>query len=226
MYTKKIIFGFYSLLLFGTACTKFKTVNEDKKSIDTIATAKDNRQLVRNENLRELKCGLWMNDKGDIMFEDLAAVAPNDAEDATDFEFYYIYKIYNELDSANDYETNLRDIVDTLTFQSVGDYCFKDKNHVYIHHSMAYGGTLRIDYSIDSETFHKLGNGAYTRDKDQCFNFGKKLENADPKTFRILATGDMPIGRDKNHFYAWDNVMTDEDIMNYEKDTGIDLRKL
>lgn len=226
MYTQKIIFTFCFYLFLCTSC-KQKTNSRAETPTDIIGSETKANQSADNNNLKLLKCGLWIDSNGDIIYKTIAAVAPKNGEDIPqNIEDYYIYTVQNELDSINNYKTKLRDIVDTTTFQLVGDCSYKDKKHVYIFVPMAYGGHLYVDYGIDIETFRSLGNSGYTRDKDHCFYAGKKIANADVETFVDLERKGVPIAKDKNNYYQWDDIMTNEDIAEYEKENKIDIRKL
>lgn len=223
MSISKILFSLCFLVLICSACKKNKAEKDiiSQSDITTIANSDE------KEDWKELQCGLWINRKGDIAHKSLAVAFRENDDDLTDVVDYYIYKTYNELDSLNNYETNLKDIVDTLTFSKVTDHCFKDKNHVYMFRPMAYGGNLSVNYSIDLKTFAALdGSDAYTCDKNRCFIYGREIENADRKSFRVLMNEGVPVARDKNHIYMWGDKMSDNDIAEYKKENKIDLRQL
>lgn len=183
--------------------------------------------FVIDKSLRQMECGLWINSEGDISYKDKAMAAPDVFdEDSLVIVDYYIDRTYNALDSINEYVTLLKNVVDTATFEFVGNFYFKDKNYVYILNAMAYGGYLVINHSADVETFHVLESPLYACDKNECYFAGKTIDGADPETLRVIIDYDTPVSRDKNNYYIWDKVMTEEDIIGYEKDTGINLRAI
>jgi len=182
-------------------------------------------QPFEADSLRQMACGLWINSEGDIFYKD-KAMAPPDIydEDSLVTVDYYIDRTYNGLDSINEYVTLLKNVIDTATFEFIGNFYFKDKNYVYILVSMVYGGHLVINHSADVETFRAMNSPFYACGKNECYFAGMTTEGADPETFRVIIDSDTPVSRDKNNFYIWNEIMTEEDIIEYEKNTGINLR--
>ena len=178
---------------------------------------------------RQLACGLWINTNNDIAYKTIA-VGPSTYDTDDDFDTIdcYIDQTYdrNAIDTLT-YETELRNIVDTLTFEFVGKFHFKDKNHAYSLIPMSDGGHWWMSYDIDPNKFHALENPFYATDGQNCYLLGRPIDGADAKTFKLLFDDeDSFIAKDKNHFYNWHEIMTDEDITSFKEETGIDLEKL
>lgn len=140
-------------------------------------------------------------------------------------EDYYISKAYNGQDSVNNYITRLRDIVDTTTFELVRYCVFKDKNHVYIHTRMAYGGNLSVANSLDVSTIKTIASD-YVCDKNHYFLYGREIKGVDVNTFRVLLVEETFVSRDKNTIYHWHEPMSEQDLLDFKAETGIDLTKL
>lgn len=160
-----------------------------------------------------LKCGLWANSNGDIAYKDKGLAPPKEnGELSEDIVDYFIQKTYDGNDSINDYEVELRNIVDTLSFQILGGWYFKDKNRVYLLNSMAYGGYWVVYNGADLDTFHILSDTAFACDKNYCFVVGRLIEVADPETFQVVPNNEHRLlSRDENHLYDFVDIVEEDE---------------
>jgi hypothetical protein len=153
---------------------------------------------------RQLKCGLWINDAGDIAFKDICCSPDyegiqfdslgNAAETDMEVVDCYLTWAYNRADSINQYVSALKTVVDTATFRILNGCFFKDKNHIYSFVPMACGGHISVNYDADYKTFRAIPNE----------------QNLD-------------LARDKNHIYDRLGELTDKEIRVYEEVLGIKL---
>ncbi|UIR56811.1 DKNYY domain-containing protein [Sphingobacterium sp. SRCM116780] len=158
-----------------------------------------------NKNWRELKCGLWMNTKGDIGFKTSRVIAMD--EDIKYEDFYLTKFDFNE-------NLPLKGIIDTLTFKNLGNTFYKDKNNIYHYYGMSDGGSFYI-FDADYATFEILGD-CYAKDKNNIYKMrddGKS--NLDYKTFKTI-TGPGCFAKDKNGYYSWGSKIEDQDLNDKE----------
>ncbi len=98
----------------------------------------------------------------------------------------------------------IKSVIDTATFKYVGNFFYKDKNHVYTHFLMAHGGNFWIVKGADPQTFQALGN-CYAKDKNNIYGErAMKMDSVDYKTFKTSKECAC-FAKDKNGFYFWDD---------------------
>ena len=96
---------------------------------------------------------------------------------------------------------------DYKTFKVISYNLAKDKNHLYWENKIV---------NIDVKTFHDLGCN-YVKDKNGIYflknNGLNNLENADPKTFKILGCDDDGyFAEDASNYYRYENLAKERNI--------------
>jgi hypothetical protein len=87
----------------------------------------------------------------------------------------------------------------------------KDKNNVYYYN---FDGKPNIIKSASPETFVSLGDGYFGYDSDGVFCEIKKLNKANPKTWKLYKTGYL-YSRDKFIYYL-NRIIKDADVETFE----------
>jgi hypothetical protein len=153
-----------------------------KKEIDSV-----NKSL----NWQLVKHNLYKNKNGELGFRELVSLGEGTAPVAT-----YITKFgFNEGNPLNK-------TIDTATFTDLGSRYYKDKNYIYQHYTMAYGGSFYVNTDVDYKTFEVIGD-VYAKDKNHIYEERTGImEKADYKTFKT-AVGIGPYAKDKNGYYSW-----------------------
>lgn len=158
-------------------------------------------KITKLECWKKLKCGLFINKYGELGFQNQRAI-----HEGMFSETYYIKKFgFNE-------NPPLRSVIDTTTFTYLGNNYYKDKNHIYHHYEMAYGGQLYIFDEADYKTFTILGD-CYAKDKNHIYEMrsGKLDTVVDYKTFKTVKDCGC-FAKDKNGYYNWDNKIDKENL--------------
>jgi hypothetical protein len=94
-----------------------------------------------------------------------------------------------------------------------GEYIL-DKDSVYYFYDTT-SGTFIFKYEdADRESFHVLKGGYYAKDKNIVYSTrGHVVKNADIHSFEPIIDPNidpgLPLGRDKNNIYVFDEVITD-----------------
>ena len=195
--------------------------------------------------LRQLQCGLWINNLGDIAFKEIGYEV--DGNDTIRIDSATVVSIPNRIpvdqyltwtyhfpvnmpDNITEdevwskYTPALKNVVDTASFKILSGFFFIDKNFIYSYNPMACGGHIFVQNGLDRKTFRVFGkNSVFACDKNSCYVMGEQIEGADPKTFRVILDEEYLISRDKNHFYNWNDRMTDKQVRELEDELGIDL---
>ena len=170
--------------------------------------------------IRLMKCGLWINAVGDIGYKTVRATEFFDSEDCW---LIWTYNIADSIHNAdNYYMSDLKNVVDTATFQMLNRFYFKDKNRFYHYVPMSSGGHIGISH-VDRKTFRVLENPDFALDKDDCYFMDRIIEGADPKTFRVIPNEDYHLSRDKNHFYSNWYKISGKEVHELEDELGIEL---
>lgn len=196
-----------------------------------VLTAQGDGERGRFEDrtpLRELRCGLWINASGSLAYKDIAA-APPDIADSVDVVDNYITWTYDYRDSLDDYMTGLCDVIDTASFEFMGRFYMKDRNHIYFYQPMAYGGQIFVTNGIDRASFRTFPDHStdfFACDKDNCYALSRRIDGADPPTFRPVEFDGYVISRDRNHVYNWTIPLDDEDLDEFDDPAGMSLRKV
>ena len=151
---------------------------------------------------RELSCGLWINNDGDIGLKTTRSTGEEKIIDC-----------YLTRTPLGD-DTPLKMLVDTATFHDMGGSFYKDKNHIYNYFPMSDGGSFYpIDDYVDYSTFEVLGDGCFARDKEHIYT-EKHLDivDADYKTFHAIKGC---LAQDKNGFIFWTDRITEDEAQEY-----------
>ena len=134
---------------------------------------------------KKTNCNLWISQNGKLALQSF---------DVSDMK--------NKKNVFIDHFSNgkpLNGLIDTITFRYLGNYFYKDKNHVYNHNSMADGGHFLIVEEADSKTFIILGN-FYGKDKTSIYSTrDRKLDLVDYATFKTSSETDY-YAKDKNGY--------------------------
>jgi len=152
---------------------------------------------------KQLRCGLWTNNQGDIGFKDYKVNTNNDVVAC------FITKTPRGDDKP------LKTIIDTTTFHYAGGSFYKDKKHVYKYYAKAYGGSF-YPINVDYATFTIIGNGCFAKDKSHIYtehNF--TIIDADLITFQVIKDC---LAKDKNHYYLYDEKISKKEAEEYLAD--------
>jgi len=172
---------------------------------------------------RKMKCGLWMTPDGSIAYKTIAAV-PSENDLGWDAEDLYITWAYDAKADSLSYMIDLSQVVDTASFELLGECYFKDKSHIYFYIPMATGGHISVCRRIDYENFRVFkANDDYACDKNGCYYISRDIEGADPQTFYVLKTKDYPVAADKNRFYLGNDPFDYSSVKEFEKKYGIKI---
>jgi len=169
-----------------------------------------------------LKCGLYLNNEGIVAYKTInQSYRDEKLEDARDISIY-IATIYgaDPIDTIDGGQKEMRYVVDTSTFQILGTFYFRDKNHFYDFNPMSDGGTIGINNEIDSKSFRILESEFFGVDYKHCFYRGRLIEGADLKTFKVLDTSySFHTAFDKRNFYEGANKITTADVQEQNLDS-------
>jgi hypothetical protein len=189
----KSIFNFF-LICICLSCKDFKFNRNENKTdlIKKVRTERENNQKSKNDDLdwKLTSYGLWKSKNGDLAIKAKEEIGEGEYIDR------YITHICCEGDE-------IIKIIDTLTFQDLGNSFYKDKNNVYAHFEMSDGGTFSIVENADLETFEVIGS-CYAKDKKTIYALGaREMNNIDYRTFKTCNDCGC-ISKDKNGYYFWD----------------------
>jgi hypothetical protein len=198
---KKVIISVFVILTLGV----ISCVQNDSSGDDIVSLEK---AKLPNREWIKLKCGLFLKNDGvlafasrpDLVFTSQSKTDPDECPNV------FITELGSYEDSIR---PNLKELVDTMTFQSVGADFYKDKNHIYMHYDMCDGGYLRI-FSDDTASFRLLG-GQYMVFKSNVYHYRAGRMDADAATFRVFKeTGN--IAKDKNGYFSFYERVTETEI--------------
>ena len=177
--------------------SKTKCFEEVEKEYYIGIKAKHDK-IIKSQNWKKLRDGLFINKNGEIGFEDQRAL-----NEGILSETYYITKFgFNE-------NPTLKSIIDTATFTELGNTYYKDKNNIYHYYGMAYGGKFHILENVDYKSFQILGD-CYAKDKNNIYEMrAGKLDSVDYKTFKTIRNCGC-FAKDKNGYYSWDSKISKE----------------
>jgi hypothetical protein len=92
-------------------------------------------------------------------------------------------------------------------------YYGMDDNRIYVRIPMASGNMLYVLEEADFSSFISYAVSPYAKDKYSVFYLGEIVEGADPVSFEVIPSNARlqwpPLARDKNHIYAWGQVLED-----------------
>lgn len=155
---------------------------------------------VAEKEWRELRCGLYINTKGDLAF---FSNQKGDKGESVICEDVYITSF------GYDDSTQLKDIIDTATFEYIGAIMFKDKNRIYRFSPKCDGGYFYI-FSDDTSGFTLL-NDYYYKYKSNIYHYSYGEIDADAETFTVFEDFDN-IVKDKDGFFEFNERVTDSEL--------------
>ncbi len=177
------------------------------------------KQVDDTEIYCPLKCGLYINQKGDLAFKTEALI--NEKGDRRTRYINWIYGV-DRNDTLNGGLVEMKFVIDTSTFKFLNGVYWRDQNNIYILNPMSDGGTISMITEIDPATFKILGNSWYAKDKKKVYFKSSIVENADLKSFKpILQKGFEFYAFDKQSYYFYGEKMSDEKV----KQSGVDKLK-
>lgn len=165
----------------------------------------------------KLRCGLYQNTSGVIAFKTVDNTYKMDTTGQSGPLDVYIATIYNA-DPADSLKGGLKEmqyVVDTSTFEILGWEYFKDKNHVYHFTPRQDGGSISVVDNADPKSFRVLASYLYAMDKSHCFYRSTIIEEADRKSFVADTSLAEHFAYDKNHYYDGDVIMSNEEVKEY-----------
>ncbi len=207
-----------NILLFCLLFVLYSCVSKQENIIEQNSIEVHKNELSRTERIQNYKdkldsvnlflewketdFELWKSKNGDLGLK---------TQGGTD-EGIFITKYIRQL---ADYRP-LNEVIDTLTFKYIGSSFYKDKNNIYTHYEMAYGGNFWIVEDADTESFEVIGD-CYAKDKNFIFvERAMKMDSVDYKTFKTCL-GCGCFAKDKNGYYFWDEKMDKNDFLNTEE---------
>jgi hypothetical protein len=182
----------------------YKSHEEDFKKESSLSYYEE-KLSAEDESLqwKQLRCGLWTNNQGDIGFKD--------------------YKVNTNKDVITCFITKtpigddkpLKTLIDTTTFYYAGGSFYKDKRHIYKYYAMAYGGSF-YPINVDYDTFTIIENGCFAKDKSHIYTEQNlTIIDADLTTFRVIKGC---LAKDKNHYYLYHEKVTTKEAEEYLAD--------
>jgi hypothetical protein len=215
------------ILTFVTCSTnndKTKGQSQKEKN-DTSYHLTNANGLVHTDtnSFKQLRCGLFINNTGDIAFKASDNSYKMDTTGNSKPFDVYLTAVWNARPYDTVYESRdeLKNVVDTATLKILSWEHFKDKKHVYHFTPMVDGGSLTIMDFADPKTFRILESYLYAVDKKYCYYRGGRIKGADRNTFKIVDTSlAFHFAMDRLHYYDGDLIMTKEDV----KRNGLDMK--
>ncbi|MDI9308670.1 MAG: DKNYY domain-containing protein [Limnohabitans sp.] len=111
----------------------------------------------------------------------------------------------------------LKNIIDTTSFEYLGNYFYKDKNYIYYHYDTSDGGNFHLIEDADPKTFTLIG--WYAKDKKSIYDPRHgKLDKIDYQTFKTSEEVGS-FAKDKNGYYFWGENIDTLDADNELKET-------
>jgi hypothetical protein len=162
------------------------------------------------DNYTLLSCGLYRDTAGAIY---LKATEVGIVDDSLVKHDVYIGSVWSDAFEPDSNPQSLHRSVDTTTFHSIGHSYYADTNHVYFHFRRADGGSIFIIEEAHQPSFRALTYN-YAVDNHHVYYHGEIVEGADAQTFDapLFAIGKDTVpfyGRDKNHYYDDNDVLSD-----------------
>jgi hypothetical protein len=219
---------FIIYIFYLTSCTERKVNNNNEKTSTT--TKKKYHSInafgsVRDDtsNFERLNCGLYINKNGILAYK---AVDNSYRGDSTinggkplDVYLSTIYYA-DQSDTIDGGLKEMKDVVDTSTFQILGTFYFRDKNNIYVFNPMSDGGTIALHREIDRLSFRLLESEFYAKDKKRCYYRGRTIEGADVNSFKTFDTSfSWHIAYDKNNYYEREDKLSKDEIKEYNLDS-------
>lgn len=160
--------------------------------------------ITKTLHFRKLKCGLFINDSGDIGFKTQYLI---DDMGNNDERYQTMAYLTDENDTLNDGIIEFKDIVDTSTFEILNDYYCKDKKYVYAIFYTSDGATFNISKKIDAKTFSVYANSSYGSDKQNIYFRTNPINKAERKSFNHIEN-DPNAAFDNRNFYFFGEIIS------------------
>jgi hypothetical protein len=163
---------------------------------------------ITQTDYKELKCGLYLNNSGDIGYKTSVLIDDNMGNNhgVSYREWGYIMDEDNTL-ALDGSIVELKNIIDTNTFQILNNYYCKDKNYVYAIFYTSSGATFNITKNIDPLTFKCINFSSYGFDKNYVYFRTDTIKEADVKSFKVIS--DDPFGAyDKFNYYNYGEIIS------------------
>jgi hypothetical protein len=161
------------------------------------------KDSVGQTTFTKLRCGLYKNDIGDIGFKTSFRLDDLSGIDGIGFQTYG----YLMDDTTTNGPHELKNIVDTNSFEILNDYYCKDKNYVYAIFYRMDGAVFNITNKIDSKSFFAFSNSSYGIDKMNIYFRADIVKEADCATFKIIDE-DPNGGYDKNNYFNYGEIIS------------------
>lgn len=202
---------FFSFFVFAISCNN--EVSQPETNTKNHIDSTIQKVSIEDSQFHFLKNDLFVDDSGNIAYRAFDQTVPGDIRNR------FLTTVYN-YDTIRSQGQELRFVVDTSTFVSLGDLYYRDKKFIYYHFPMIDGGTFYIIWEADPKSFKVFGESWYAKDKHNIFCRGSILENADYKTFTILpliSKGDTIrwLGKDKNHVYDSNDTLDQQTLKDW-----------
>ena len=185
-----------------------------KKPVKDSLPQKDSA-LEDSATFYPLKNDLYINNFGEVAYRAYDKTVPEDIRD----EFLLFV---NNFDTSkfNGQKKEIRYVVDTATFEFLGDLYYRDKRYVYYHFPTMDGGFFSIIWGADIKTLRVLGESWYAKDKYHIYSRGRILEHANHKSFTVfplISEGDTVrwLGKDKHNFYDSNEILDKRTIKDW-----------
>jgi hypothetical protein len=175
------------------------------------------KDSIEQQKFRELNCGLFKNDKGDIGFKTTFLI---DDMGSRGIRFQTICYLIDDNDTTEGGIIEFKNIIDTSSFEILNDYYCKDKNYVYAIFYTSSGATFNISKKMDSKSFLTFSKSSYGLDKQHIYFRADVVKMANRKTFKSI--DDDPNGAyDKNNYYHYGEIISLKEAI----DRGYDKNK-
>jgi len=167
----------------------------------------DSSQKHTNTEWEKLRCGLYINKKGELGF----ATEPNYVNiPASELKPEQCANVFiTKMGSSANEMQKLNDIVDTATFEQLGADYYKDKSHIYNFYGMCESGYLTI-FADDTATFKVIGC-CYAIYQNIVYHQRNGIMKADANSFRTSAELG-PFAKDRNTYFAHEKEVSESQI--------------
>jgi len=202
----------YHLLLITIAIASYactNTSNEIQEQLNTEDTSKATKAKfspIQIDEWTELACGLYSTEKGDIGFPSAPSIVLTSDSLLSEFG---LSNVFITRITDNNKREELKNVVDTASFESLGANFYRDKNHLYFHYTTFDGGLFTI-FSDDTSGFELLGSND-VRYQSKIYHSRSGELDADPASFKAFEGVDQ-VARDKNGYFTFNERITEEEL--------------
>jgi hypothetical protein len=191
-----------ALIVFSLlACNETESSNQnDSNGLST--------EVATDKEWTELKCGLYINSKGDIAFPtepDIVFIPHSKLEDERSMCPNNFLTTFGYDDTLQ-----LKNVVDVHSFEPLGPYFYRDKNNIYSHYAVCDAGYFQI-FVHDTTTFKVFGG--YATYKGKVYQHRKGPIEADGATFKVFEGIDH-VAKDKDGFFSFGERISEEELRN------------